>query len=172
MSRTVIKRGVPSDRHDELVDELKTELEQGQNVQPAILEEEYPKTNSRHVYVIWDRWSSVADEDRTDVILRAYAKLEGNELAENIALAVGLTSSEAVGFGLLPFVVQPAHANADTTALITYEQAKRREAENTVLRSASHGLRYPSIEAAEKAVERLQLALPGSKWTISQEVRR
>jgi hypothetical protein len=167
MSRTVIKRGAPSDRHENLVDELKVELELGNNVQPAILEEEFPQTKSRHVYVIWDRWSSVADDERTDVILRAYAKLEGAEQAENIALAVGVTSSEAMEIGLLPFLVTERNIVRD---FLEYERAKSEEMANTIL--GKRELRYPTDEAAKAAINRLQAMLPDSQWQIIHEINR
>lgn len=169
MSRHVIKRGVPSSRHDALVNELKNELASGKRPQPAFIEEDYAPTKSRHIYVIWDRWASVPEDERIEVILRAYEEFEGPGSSDNIAIAIGVTGSEAIEIGLLPFVVDYPHSDV---AVIDYEAAKKTERAATILGANAGELRYPTREEAEAAIERLQNAVPNSNWTVIHEVEK
>src|SRR6266404_1083831 len=86
---------------ERLVDELKSNRQSGQ---PVIEEEEFP-TRKLRVNVIWDEWDRVPLEDRTATILRAYEQAEGAEYRDRIALASGLTVSEAHAAGMLPYQV-------------------------------------------------------------------
>jgi hypothetical protein len=169
MARYIIKREPVLGRHDDLVEELVDGLTYGQKTQPAFIEQEMPVSFARHVYVIWDRWAEVPDDERSDVILRAYGKFEG-EASTNIAFGIGVTGQEAVELGLLPFVVQ--YSSREHEALIDCEKVKKDELSNTILGTRSGELRYPTHDEAELAVERLQEALPKSKWTITQEVQK
>jgi hypothetical protein len=169
MSRHVIKRGVRSPRHDTLVDELKSELASGNRPQPAFIEEDYAPTKSRHIYVVWDRWASVPEDERIEVIIRAYEEFEGPGSSENIAVAIGVTGSEAIETGLLPFKVDYPHSSV---ALIDHEAAKKSERTATILGKNASELRYPTREEAEAAIQRLRSVLPNSDWTVIHEVEK
>jgi hypothetical protein len=102
---------------ERLVDELKSERSSGQ---PLIEEEEFP-TKKLRVNVIWDEWERVPLEDRTATIFRAYEQAEGQEYAERIALASGLTVPEAHAAGMLPYQVIAAVRKGDP---VTKEQCR------------------------------------------------
>jgi hypothetical protein len=167
MARHIIKRGVASRRHAELAERLAEELASGNSVQPAFIEEEFEATGLRNIHVIWDRWASIPYDERTEVILQAYEKHEGSKNTDSIAVAVGMTGAEAIEAGLIPFVVTERNIDRD---FLKYETAKSAEMENTIL--GTRDLRYPTNEAADQAIKRLQGTLPGSQWQIVQEVNR
>jgi hypothetical protein len=169
MARYIIKHEPLLNRFDDLVEVLVEELACGRKAQPAFIEQQMPVSFARHVYVIWDRWVDVPEDERSDVILRAYGRFEG-EASTNIAFGIGVTGQEAVELGLLPFVVQ--YSNLEHVAPIDCEKAKKNELSSTILGIRSSELRYPTHEEAELAVERLQSAVPGSKWTVTQEIQR
>lgn len=171
MARHVVKRSPAAREHEDLVELLADEIARGQNAQPACIEEEYAVTHSRHIYVVWDRWSNLPDDERTDVIVRAYAKAEGEEVAENIAVAIGVTGDEAVNMGLLPYVVStPPNAREEFPPQV--QAALRQERENTILGPQAVELRYPTFPDASKAVARLKNAVPHQEWAIIREVSR
>lgn len=161
MARHVIKRGLSSPRHVKLVERLCEELAGGTSAQPAFIEEVFDSTGLRNIHVIWDRWVSIPYDERMEVILQAYERHEGAEKTENISVAVGMTGAEALEAGLLPFVVAERNIDRD---FLAYESAKSVEMENTIL--GTRELRYPTQEAAEEAIKRLQQTLPGSQWQI------
>ncbi len=169
MARYVIPSASPARRNEDIVRKLASELAAPSSVQPAFIEQLLDATHSRHVYVIWDRWADLPDDERSDAILRAYTELEG-EAALNIAFGIGLTSREAVESGLLPFVVQSTRKQSDSIPLKEYERVFTDEARETIPGPHSRQLRYPTLEAAEEAKGRLNAALPGSSWAITQEI--
>ena len=139
-------------------------------VQPVILETQIPATKSRHVRVIWDEWDRIDDEQRSLVIVEAYTKLEGEEAAEQITIAEGVTPIEALALGLLPFKIVPTRKRDDSIPQEEYRKAHLGEAKNAVLGSRAEELRYPLLEDAEAGVKRLRETLPGSHWSVVQEV--
>src|SRR5581483_2110076 len=98
MARFVIAPPNRALRHDDLVEALVRELASPTKTQPAFIEQVLGGTHSRHVYVIWDRWDDLPDDERSDTILRAYAQHEG-EAAANITIGIGLTSDDAIESG-------------------------------------------------------------------------
>jgi len=68
---------------------------------PVIIEEEQRVTRRCHVYVIWDKWSTVPDEDRGAIILDAYEHALGQIEASRISVAMGVTVSEAKEIGII-----------------------------------------------------------------------
>lgn len=160
-----------SPRHDAFVKRLVREFAASStSLQPLILEERIPATNSRHVHVIWDRWKDIPDEQRAAVIDAAYTQAEGPQAAAEITIADGVTPREALALGLLPFKVLPARKKNDPLGLEAYQAALAREARQTLLGPKARELRYARIEDAEQAQRRLQEALPGSSWAVVQEI--
>ncbi len=174
MPRFILREKPRSPKHDRLVRKLAQELQSpGAQPQPLILESEIPATKSRHVHVIWDDWSKLSEEERADVILDAYSTAEGQNYAEQIAIAIGLTSSEALALGLLPWKVDPILSRRNGLHEADYGRALLGEAKHAVLHPKwimQHGLRYARQEDAEEAVKRLRRALPGSSWSITKEI--
>src|SRR5947209_7682221 len=115
MPRFIIPSRADSSKNERLVKKLAQELRTpSSNVQPLILEERIPSTKSRHVRVIWDAWKDLGDEQRSAVITDAYAEAEGQQAADDITIAEGLTPQEALALGLLPFKVVPTRKKNDS----------------------------------------------------------
>ncbi len=172
MPRHVIRKPTRSQGHEKLVKKLAEELTHPQDVlQPLILEEEIPSTGSRHVHVIWDAWGAIPDEERSDVIVEAYTRAEGEEFAEQVTLASGLTPPEAQALGYLPWKVVIARGRHESgPTMKEHEKALAAEARNTLLGAGAKELRYARPEDAEQAKRRLEKALSGSRWLVVQEV--
>jgi hypothetical protein len=161
----------PSPKNDKLVRKLAQELSADSGkLQPLILEEHLPATKSRHVHVIWDAWKDVPDEERGNVILDAYAQVEGEEAAEDVTIAEGATPQEALALGLLAYKVEPLYRRGDAIPLGEYAKVIEAEAKRTLLGGKAKGLRYARTEDAEAARKRLEEALPRSSWAVVQEV--
>lgn len=171
MPRFVIRPASRSSGHEGLVKKLIAEFNASSaNLQPLILEEHIPATGSRHVRVIWDRWKGIDDEQRSEAITEAYARNEGTEAAANITIAEGVTPQEALALGWLPFKVVPLPKKGDSLRLAAYQEAQEKEKRSALLGTKARELRYARIEDAEQAAERLKQAVPGSSWTVVQEL--
>jgi hypothetical protein len=154
-----------------LVKKLVEELKGARvGVQPVILETQIPATRSRHVQVIWDDWERIDDEQRSLIIVEAYTKLEGEEAAEQITIAEGVTPVEVLALGLFPFKIVPTRKRDDPIPLEEYRRVHLAEAKNTVLGPKAEDLRYPLLEDAEAGMKPLREAFPGSHWSVVQEV--
>ena len=172
MPRYIIQPKPGRERHAKLVQELVKELRQpsGKNM-PYILEEEVPATGVRNVTVIWDRWKGVSEEDRSDVILAAYETAEGKEYATSIAIPTGVTPTEALALGYLSYKVESLRRAGEAVSEADYRRAFTDEAARTLLGKTATALRYPRIEEAREAHDRLIAALPGSHWGVVEELR-
>jgi hypothetical protein len=160
-----------SPKYAKLVKKLVEELKGDRvGVQPVILEVQIPATGSRHVRVIWDEWERIDDEQRSLIIVEAYTKLEGEEVEEQLTVADGVTPTEALALGLLPFKIVPMRKRDDPIPLEEYRKAQLNEGKTTVLGPKAEELRYPLLEDAEAGMRRLQEALPDSHWSVVQEV--
>jgi hypothetical protein len=172
MPRFILKKPPKPPEHDKLVRRLVQELRTpGDGLQPLILEQEIEATGSRHVHVIWDRWKDLSEEQRSDVGWEAYTQAEGAKTTEEITIATGATPAEAVVLGLLPFKVVPTRKRHEPAPpMAKCKKALKAEARNTVLGPEADELRYPRMEDAEEAKDRLEKSLTGSEWSIIQEV--
>jgi hypothetical protein len=120
MARFIINPELDISRYEPLTTELNEELAHPGVGQPYIIEENIPSTESKHVHVVWDAWSGIREEERSQIILEAYRRLEGRE-PENIAVAVGLLPTEAFAAGLLPYVIQSTRRNSDGVSFDDYQ---------------------------------------------------
>ncbi len=162
-------------RHPELVARLVEELRAShESGQPIIDEQRFPESGAIRVYVIWDRWDRVPDEERTDTILQAYEEAEGKETRDRIAIAVGLTVPEASESGLLPYQVLPALRKDDPFSPEQCRSAMVEEGASILAGNEKPQLRFATMEEAEACRNRLARRLPGSEpiWMIAQEVSR
>lgn len=173
MPRIFITSSSKSPKHDKLTKRLAQELKSpGNDLQPLILEEEISSTGSRHVHVIWDQWKGIPDEARSRVIVEAYQRAEGDPFAEQITIAAGVTAREASALGLLPWKVIPFRKRPEPKPpMAEVRKTVAAEARNTLLGPAAGDLRYARAEDAEEARQRLEKALPGSKWIVEKEVQ-
>ena len=84
--------------YETLLEQLFTEWRSPNNdkKEPLIIEEA-PGNNERvnHLYVIWSEWSNLTPIERSKLILQAYKRLRGGDLATSVTLAMGLTPIEA-----------------------------------------------------------------------------
>ena len=170
MPRHVISPGQRPSESLDLVDRLAAELKSANGTQPVILEEQISATGSRHVHVIWDKWQNISDEQRSRLIVDAYRRAEGENVASEITIAVGVTPEDALSLGLLPFMVQPVHRRSDRRSMEEYQKAIEAELPGTLLGRTARQLRYATLEDAEDARRRLERALPESHWAVVQEV--
>ena len=90
--------------HDALVRELVRHLAPAADDElpafPRIVEEAVPLSRALRVFVLWDRWGSVRDIERSEIILEAYDKARGREEMLKISVASGLTPTDAQRLGL------------------------------------------------------------------------
>src|SRR5437016_4692840 len=134
MPRVIVRSKPRSPEFDRLVHRLVQELKTpGSGPQPLIMEEEVAATRSRHVRVIWDQWKQVPDEQREDIILEAYKQAEGPAYADQITVINGLTGSEALALGLLPWKVEPNPGKSGGPSEEDYGRALLSEQKQTVL---------------------------------------
>jgi len=64
--------------------------------EPLIIEES-PRNGDRpnHLYVVWSEWGDLTPIERSRLIMQAYEKYRGRDLATSVTLAMGLTPDEA-----------------------------------------------------------------------------
>ncbi len=69
--------------------------------EPLIIEES-PHRGERpnHLYVVWSQWGDLTPIERSRLILQAYEKYRGRDLATSVTLAMGLTPDEAARLGI------------------------------------------------------------------------
>lgn len=69
---------------------------------PVIIQEENSAGGAVHLFVIWDAWGSMAQRDRSEIIMDAYEEVAGMPMAVQVTLAMGLTTEEAQRMGIAP----------------------------------------------------------------------
>jgi hypothetical protein len=80
-----------------LTDEMKAPKP---NAQPAIVAEPPGTGPITRLFVIWDEWAELTQQDRSEIILEAYTKAKGKGDALKISVAMGITSAEAAKMGI------------------------------------------------------------------------
>jgi hypothetical protein len=135
-------------------------------------EQIFPRTELLQVTVVWDDWRTVPDDERAQVILDAYRQAEGEDYAERITLASGLTVPEAYASGLLPFQIVPFVRDGDPVTLEDCKNAMIEEGASELLDPDKPQLRFSTEDAAVRSKERLARRLPGSEpvWGIIKDV--
>jgi hypothetical protein len=137
--------------------------------EPLILVDETPTTNSSRITVIWDRWSHVPEELRSDIISEAYRQSRGTQTGFDVRLALGLTRLEAADAGLLPYMVIAGHDESDTISLAEYERVVNESGAkfpSDLPVGGTPNLVFATDEDAKAACLELQRLLPGSRWII------
>jgi hypothetical protein len=90
-------------KHTDLVAEMVRHLTSPPNValppMPKIIEEEDRLSKILNVYVVWQEWDSVTQQDRAEMILEAYEQAQPGA-ARKISIAMGVTPLEAQTLGL------------------------------------------------------------------------
>src|SRR5262249_2770979 len=98
-------------REESLVQQLAAELTAVPDTtapmrQPLIIEEPLGQADSLHVSVIWEHWRLIDAGRRSLAILNAY-ELAAPDRVNQITIAMGVTTEEAVDVGLLPYGIEP-----------------------------------------------------------------
>ena len=78
-----------------LVDEWKGAPGAGGPGSPDILEEADRHGRVLSVYVTWDDWAKLDDDSRSEMIFEAFQEAKGEDAAEYLAFAMGMTKAEA-----------------------------------------------------------------------------
>ncbi len=70
---------------------------------PPLINIERPGERT-HLLVIWDDWDSLSQQDRSVLIMDSYRAAEGDDAANRVSVAMGLTQREAerLGFDFEP----------------------------------------------------------------------
>jgi hypothetical protein len=171
-----VKRGpdrARKTRAPELLDELVAELKNSHDGgQPMIEEFTFPRTNNVRVTVIWDKWDTLTDQARGELIIQAYQLVEAKDFTDRIALWSGYTMEEAYQSGLLTFQIVPLIRDSDVVSLEECRQAMIDEGASVLWNPERPPLWLMTLEDAEACRKRLSKRLPGSEpiWTIMSEV--
>ncbi len=143
-----------------LVDQLVAELAGGRSEPGAVVFEMPVEENQTlHVIVVWSKWEGIPDDDRSSIILEAYAIYDATNPGQEprtprITIAVGVTPEEAVATDdLLPFVLVPGLERSHPL----YEQARRDMIEAGGIELPTRiELRFPTLQMAREARQRLR----------------
>ncbi len=93
-----------ADQYEDLLARLLQEWRSPQaseNAEPLIIEER-PGNHDRvnHLYVVWSEWGELTPMERSKIVLQAYTQFKGQDLANSVTLAMGLTPDEAEKIGI------------------------------------------------------------------------
>lgn len=67
---------------------------------PVIVAEPPGEGPIARLFVIWDAWDSISQQDRSEIIMNAYTRERGQADALRISVAMGLTRAEAGRMGI------------------------------------------------------------------------
>jgi hypothetical protein len=140
----------------------------GADGQPIIWENAIAQTGRYHVTVVWDEWSDLSLQARSRAILDAYEAADPLKTGK-ISIAMGLTMREAMSMGMFPFAIIANVRRVDEDVAHRIENAMR-SAGAVSSRGGGLELRFHTLEEAERAFARLQDAVPGPFWAITQEL--
>lgn len=158
-----------------LVVELSEELRENHDFgQPVIREDHFPRTGNMRVAVLWDRWEEVPHDVRVDVIRRAYLDVEGQEVVDKLALAVGMTYPEAYEAEMLPYEIVPLLRKGDPVTEEECLEAMKAQGASLLFPGGKPRLLFASKEEADAGLQLLLRHLPRSEpvWTIMTHTNR
>jgi hypothetical protein len=75
---------------------------QDPKAQPIIVGEPPEPAPITRLFVIWDEWAALSQQDRSEIIMDAYVRAKGQAEAVRISVAMGLTAAEAARMGIAP----------------------------------------------------------------------
>jgi hypothetical protein len=70
------------------------------HAQPIIIAEPPGEGPITRLFVIWDEWALLSQQDRSEIIMDAYVHAKGQAEALRISVAMGLTAAEAARMGI------------------------------------------------------------------------
>jgi hypothetical protein len=163
-----------------LVEQLTKELlGEAQAQGPVIFEVPIRDTDTFHVIVVWEEWAGVSPEDRSSIILEAYAnrdeaRVDDDPMSPRITLVIGATAEEAIELDLLPYSLTPdvhrKHA--------AYDEIKQAMLQEGAIRlpTGHVELRFPTLQMAKEARDQLSSQqfsqIEEVRWQIGETVGR
>ena len=153
----------------DLLDRLLSELRSpGERGEPLILQNSIGEMGHVNVYVVWSRWKGISPNHREHLIRDAYRAFDPG-LSDKIVIASGLAFEEAIADGVLPIRIFPSGVGVDPS---TSEEIRAAMIEEGAIET-SHGLelRYPSVDEAAPAYDRLDQRFP-KVFRIIEEIPR
>ncbi|HTE18710.1 MAG TPA: hypothetical protein VK689_10065 [Armatimonadota bacterium] len=81
-----------------LVVEWRKEEDNGQ--EPIIIEEPSGPYQMTRLYVIWQDWAELSQQERSEIIMDAFEELRSQEDVLKVSVAMGLTHEEAKRMGI------------------------------------------------------------------------
>ncbi len=153
---------------DELIEELRSPKDFGW---PLVIETPIPRSSSKTLTVIWDKWQPYADEFRIDTALQAFGVVDGPAALDQIGLVESLTVPEARDAGMLPFRVVPLVRRDDPVTDADCRQAMIKLGASTLEDPLRPDFRFPTERMAEACRQALIEALPKSDnvWSVAVE---
>jgi hypothetical protein len=148
-----------------LRDRLKDDLDRP--TLPLVVENRALSGRSIHLLVIWDAWRDLSNIERSSVILDAYALVHGKEPMP--AVAIGVTASEAISLGYLPFRIAPLVRKTDGLSLAKLEKVMQKAGGVPVRVGDALDIRFATSAQAANAYRSLQSEVPSPVWTLIEE---
>jgi len=71
-----------------------------EGAQPIIIAEPPDPAPISRLFVIWDEWAMLEQQERSEIIMNAYVNHYGLPAGAKISIAMGLTSKEAERMGI------------------------------------------------------------------------
>jgi hypothetical protein len=135
---------------------------------PLVILNRIPQTRTVHLLVIWDEWQSLSIPERSRIITDAYVAAYPDETA-TVTIPLGLTASEALSMGYLPYEIVPSIREGKPTSRQALAKAMRSVGGIYVQVGAQPQLRFATHPQAEEAYRKLVKLLPNQIWTLIQE---
>ena len=86
------------DLEDRLAREIGTPTEDPKA--PLIVAEPPGEGPITRLFVVWDEWDFISQQDRSEIIMSAYGRARGQADAVRISVAMGVTRTEAARMGI------------------------------------------------------------------------
>jgi hypothetical protein len=165
MAATTKKPGM----HDLLAKLLEKRLngDLDQPTLPLVVENRAFSGRSIQLLVIWDAWRRLSSAERANVIIDAYARTHPESPAP--AVAMGLTASEAISLGYLPFRIAALVREADDISRSKLEKAMQKAGGVPVHIGDELELRFATRAQAASAYRTVVTELPSPVWTLIEE---
>ncbi len=122
---------------------------------------------SVQVVVIWDAWSRLSGEQRSQVILDAYAV--ANPKSPVPTITMGFTSSQALSLGYLPFKIIAIVRDGDRVSRGELDAAMKAAGGVQVRVGDELEIRFATQGQAANAYRFVQTRVPSPVWTLVEE---
>jgi hypothetical protein len=160
-----------SAKDDRLIHELVDRYRKGQDSPdlPLIVENQVKPTKTVHLLVVWDKWADLQREKRAQIIIDAFATCNTSRQQSAVTIPMGLTSSEALSMGFLPYRIEPAVRKSDKVPETKIKQAMDSVGGVSIQVGKQRQLRFATQAQAQEAFRRLLQQIAKPIWTLVQE---